>query len=302
MIKPNFFIIGAPKCGTTALSEYLREHPRIDFSIPKEPVHFCTDFPNIRKFSDDQDYVRRCFGHCRTGELLAVGEGSTTYFYSAAAIPNILAFQPNAKFIIMLRNPLDMVPALHAEKLLNLQEDITDFPEAWGLAEERRRGEHIPKHCPDPRLVVYPDLGKLGKNLRRIFGQIPEEQRMVIMFEDFVADTRRVYSEVLAFLSVPDDGRNHFPKLNERKAIKNSLLYRFGCRPPAALIRFSQAAKRVLGIQRLNILPRLMAWTLKPVKSQPVSTQMRALMLTEFADDIDLLADLLERDLSHWKA
>jgi hypothetical protein len=36
--KPNFFIVGAPKCGTTALSEYLRSHPDVFFSSPKEPL------------------------------------------------------------------------------------------------------------------------------------------------------------------------------------------------------------------------------------------------------------------------
>lgn len=301
MVRPDFFIIGAPKCGTTALSQYLREHPRIGFSEPKEPVYFCADFPDAVAFSDDHDYLEKCFGHCLGKDFAAVGEGSTTYFYSPAAIMNILAFQPRARFIVMLRNPLEVVPALHAEKLLGLEEDVQDFERAWHLAEERRRGNKVPKHCPDPRLVDYPALGRLGMNLQRIFGQIPEERRRVIVFDDFVADTRRIYREVLDFLGVPDDGREDFPKVNERKEIKNPRLYRLGHRPPSALMGAVHAVKSLLGVERLNILPRLRAWTLRPARPNPVSPAMRGVLKAEFAEEIMLLEKLLDRDFSHWR-
>src|SRR3977135_3113168 len=100
--RPGFFIIGAPRCGTTALSTYLAGHPRIGFSRPKETQFFCTDLPGIRFMTADPDeYVKLCFGHCTGKNYLAIGEGSVWNLYSRAAVWNILRFNPEARFIIM---------------------------------------------------------------------------------------------------------------------------------------------------------------------------------------------------------
>ena len=299
--RPDFFIIGAPKCGTTALSEYLREHPRIGFSQPKEPVYFCTDFPGVRNYTEESDYLERCFGHCRQTEPLAVGEGSTAYFYSTQAVGNILRFDPSARFIIMLRNPLDMIPALHAQKLLSLEEDEPSFEKAWALRQERLAGRHVPKYCVEPRLVDYAELGKLGSHLSRHLREIPEAQRLVILFDDFARDTRSIYAQVLQFLGVPDDNRTDFPRINESQQLKNPGLYEFGHRPPQKLMRFANAVKAMLGIERLGILSRLLAWNVRPAQRAPLSGAMRAILLKEFTDDIDRLAGLIGRDLAHWR-
>jgi hypothetical protein len=302
MQKPSFFIIGAPKCGTTALCEYLKRHPRIGFSEPKEPAYFCTDFPVAGTFRDDRDYLERCFGHLEGRNLLTIGEGSTLYFYSTAAVGNILRFAPEAKFIVMLRNPLDLVPALHAERLAGLDEDVSDFEKAWSLSAARAEGRNLPRYCPDPRLVDYATQGRLGLHLQRIYGEIPESRRKTILFEDFAADTRRVYAEVLAFLGVPDDGQADFQRMHERSSIKHQRVYEFGRRPPRALVKVMETGKRVLGIERLNILPRLIAWTQTRGPAQAIAPALRARLKAEFSEDIDLLAGLLNRDLSHWKA
>jgi hypothetical protein len=79
--KPNFFIIGAPKCGTTALSEYLRQHPNIFFSLPKELCYFGKDYPSCaRPFKSDRQYLK--FFRKASCEHLAIGEGSTRYLAS----------------------------------------------------------------------------------------------------------------------------------------------------------------------------------------------------------------------------
>ncbi len=104
MRKPDFFIIGAPKCGTTALATYLAEHPNIQLSDPKEPHYFCKDLkaggPPV---ASDKDYVRRFFPGLEESGASAAGEASVWYLYSDVAVRNILRFQPDAKFIVMLR-------------------------------------------------------------------------------------------------------------------------------------------------------------------------------------------------------
>ena len=87
--RPDFFILGAPKCGTTALSEYLRRHPRVFVSRPKEPHYFCADFdyyyaPGQRT----EEHYLRLFAEADEGHL-AVGEASVWYLYSEDAARNI---------------------------------------------------------------------------------------------------------------------------------------------------------------------------------------------------------------------
>jgi hypothetical protein len=302
MARPDFFIIGAPKCGTTALSEYLRQHSRIGFSQPKEPIYFSTDFPKVRNFTEEADYLERCFGHCRDQGYQAIGEGSTSYFFSVEAIPNILKFAPEARFIAMLRNPLEMIPALHAQKLLSLEEDERDFARAWGLQAERAAGRSLPKFCQQPELLQYRNLGKLGAHVQRIMDQVPEGRLKLILFDDFAKDARRVYEEVLEFLGVPDDGRAEFPRINESKKYQVQALYELGHRPPAGLMRVISAAKNLLGIERLNIMPRLLEWNVRRSQRKPLSPKLRAELLAEFAEDIGLLERLLGRDLAHWRS
>ena len=301
MARPDFFIIGAPKCGTTALSEYLRQHPKIGFSTPKEPIYFALDFPKARNFTEEGEYLGKCFGHCRGQGYLAIGEGSTAYFFSEYAVPNILEFEPDAKIIVMLRNPVDMIHALHGQKLLSLEDDVADFETAWALQEKRARGESLPRFCLEPALLQYARLGKLGSHLQRIFSQVPERQRKVLLFDDFQKDTRWVYLVVLEFLGVPPDDRVEFPRINESRKFLLHRLYEFSHRPPERLVKWAFLVRDALGIERLDILSRLQKWNVKPARRKPLSPDMRKTLVAEFSDDIDLLSELLHRDLSHWK-
>src|SRR6056297_204893 len=96
--KPNFFIIGAPKCGTTSMARYLGEHPDIFFSDPKEPNFFNTDFSEkIRITTEIKEYLKLFQG---ADKYRRVGEGTVWYFFSKEAILYILKFNPEAKFIL----------------------------------------------------------------------------------------------------------------------------------------------------------------------------------------------------------
>ena len=75
--KPNFFIIGAPKCGTTALSEYLRSHPSVLISEPKEPHYFSTDIDTRYAIRDLEGY-RACYAGASAAHQL-IGEACFTF-------------------------------------------------------------------------------------------------------------------------------------------------------------------------------------------------------------------------------
>src|SRR5258708_5345567 len=133
---PNFFIIGAPKCGTTALCKYLRENPRIFISTPKEPKYF--DFDLSYPVKMNREAYLALFSKADPRFQSAIGEASTSYLFSTRAVPEILKFNPGAKFIVMLRNPVELVQGWHNQCIIAGQEDILDFEEAWRAESERK--------------------------------------------------------------------------------------------------------------------------------------------------------------------
>src|SRR2546429_216975 len=112
---PTFFIVGAPRCGTSSLASYLDAHPRIFMSKPKEPHHFGRDLEiRVRPYASRESYLRLFEGV----DADHAGDASVLYLYSSTAPDEILALNPDARIIIMLRDPLEMIPSLHTRNLL----------------------------------------------------------------------------------------------------------------------------------------------------------------------------------------
>lgn len=298
-MKPNFFVIGAPKCGTTSLCEYLRAHPRIGMSIPKEPHYFCTDFSTrFRKIYTEQQYLR-CFDHVRDG-CAAAGEGSVWYLFSEAAVANILRFAPDAKFIVMVRNPLDMVYSWHAQALYSRDETVAEFEIAWRLQSKRAYGEGVPRSTREPRCLQYWKVASLGEQLGRLYEQVTRDRVKVIVFDDFTNDTAKAYSDVLGFLGVPPDGRTDFPRINENKAHRSTAVGHLLSRRPRALMRGVLGLKEAVGIRRLGIIAALTTINTRRGLRRPLDAKFRAELSSAFQKDVEELSSLLQRDLSHW--
>ena len=211
---PNFIIAGAPRCGTTALYQYLSENPSIYMSQVKELNYFAFDFSNVQKirFSSDEDYLKIFQG--ADSRHVAVGEASPFYLFSKEAFKNIYSFNPQIKIIISLRNPLNFVQSFHQLNLSLLREDITDLQTAWNLQSDRKNGEKIPKSCREPELIQYGELGKFGKHIKELYKIFPRDQVMVIIFEDFATNPQKIYKNILSFINVPDDFRSDFLPVN----------------------------------------------------------------------------------------
>ena len=293
--EPNFFIIGAPKCGTTALSTYLRTHPKVFFSEPKEPQYFAADFKG-RVISTEKDYLK-LFLNANPDYHIAIGEGSVHYLYSRVAVPNILAFQPNAKFIVMLRNPADMLISLYSQLIIDGEEYLPSFVEAFAAEEERKRGNKIPIGCRDAKSLFYSDWGRLGTQLKRVLDVVPRNRVKIIIFEDFTSDTRSVYLDVLDFLGLPDDGRLEFPRVNERRMLRFSML-------SSVLAVFMRLwiplRSRVTLGKGLGLGAFLVRWNSLPAEREN-TPEVRQMLVDYYLDEISLLEGLLGHDLNHWK-
>lgn len=304
---PDFFIIGAPRCGTTSLSRYLSEHPGICFSRPKEPHYFSTISPEFTLPEVQTQYLERFFSHCQEG-CEAVGEGSVSYLYSPHAIDSILKLNPDAKFIAMLRNPVQMIHSFHYRMLFTMDEEVRDFSRAWALQEKRARGEGIPRRCREPMLLQYAAVGKLAAQVERFFQKVNEKNRMVIVFDDFLGDTAAVYRKVLAFINVTDDGRRSFPPKMVSKTYRFSWLQRWLYRPPKSVMDALEASRKKLektGEKKepraISLRKRLVRFNVIKKKPAPLDARMRDILRETFASDTERLGKLIGRDLSHWK-
>jgi hypothetical protein len=296
---PDFFIVGAPKCGTTALSEYLREHPNICFSATKEPHFFADDFPIHRLDLSLSSYWRRNFSHYDPARHAVVGEGSALYYLSEVAVHRILALNPSAKFVYMVRNPVDMIYSFFSQMRFDDYEDATTFEEAWNLQESRSEGVGIPKHCREPRLLRYREFGRLGNRLKVLRSFIPEKQLLVVVYDDFVENSKKVYEDVLNFLGVESDGRENFPVINESKIQRNKTLSMLLSSIPKWVHNAVREAKQLMGMShiRLNVLAMINA---KPAKRSPLSESLRRRLIQEFEPEVRLLESQLGRDFRRW--
>ena len=297
--KPNFFIVGAPKCGTTALYEYLRPHPNIYMSPVKEPHFFAKDLGTYPRIKTAEDY-QELFA-ASTAQHLRVGEASVYYLRSTEAIPNIHRFNPDAKLIAMFRNPVEMLHSLHSQLLYVAEENVPDFETAWRLQERRSRGLDLPPRVRSPLLVQYRQVGQFGTQTQRLLESFPRDQVKLILFDDFSASPQRVYDEVLEFLGVPHDGRTEFPRINENKRAKVAWLRHFYRKPPPVLREAIRSLKQAVGSGGISAVKRKMV-ELNTVRErrEPLSPAFRAELVETFRDEISLLSRLIGRDLSHW--
>lgn len=290
MKKPNFFIIGAPKCGTTSLAAWLAEHPNIFMSPIKEPQFFNKDGLTTTATLEDYEAL---FASAGT-EHIAVGEASAHYLYSREAVPGILDYNPDAKFIVCLRNPIEMVQSLHSGRVWQGRDNVKDFAQAWRLQEDRKMGKHIPRAARrDPERLQYGAYCRLGEQLSRLYKQGPRLRTLPLLLDDIRDNPRREYLKVLAFLSVPDDNRRDFPVHNRRKETRYPFL--------AYMIQTAGELKRMLGIKKIPWAAGFLSGiNTKPPQGGLLPAELLEELKVYFNSDIDLLGKLLNRDLSEW--
>lgn len=300
MNKPKFFIIGAPKCATTALATYLSEHSDIFMCLPKEPHYFATELPKRYRFVDSDESYLQLFAEASNTQLC--GEASVFYLYSRNALKLLREFEPSAKLIVMLRNPVDLIYSFHSQLKFSGEEDIKDFKEAWLASQLRKQGKYIPRYCRARELLYYDEMAKLGGQMKRLFDIFPRDQVHIILFDDFTADTRNEYVKVLKYLGLPDDNRLHFPRVNRNRRHRSKLSMELIHRRRTRFLRGLLATvKSLLGIERFGVLQKLRELEKVYEVRKPLDEDMRAIVLETVSDDLVLLESILGRSLKEWR-
>ena len=314
------FIVGAPRCGTTALAHYLAEHPKVCFSSIKEPHFFSRH--DLRSLPLDalrrlvaSEYLNRYFTHC-AGSRQLLAEASVTYLYLPEQMQPIVRLWPNARFIIALRDPMTMVPSLHQRLLCQGDETVSDLERAWQLEGDRTSGRSIPRSCVDPRWLCYGEAAQLGKWASRFVSAVGRERCAFVLFDDLKRDPAGEYRRILAFLGLPNDHRTHFPTVRASRGYRYRWLQQLLNRPPV-LTRpllggraFGEHLKPV-GHKSPSRQPRwigavkaarkrLLKWNRRPAKEASLSPRLKAEIREQLSADVDDLARLIGRDLGHW--
>lgn len=299
-VKPGFFIVGAPKSGTTSLYEYLKQHPQVYLPRIKELNFFCTDLHFRYPLLDEQQFL--AYYRDYKNEQ-AIGEVSVWNLFSSDAAQHIFRFNPDAKIIILLRNPADMMYALHSNHVFNDNEIIADFEEALHAIPDRKQGLRISASikCPVEGLYYY-DVAAYATQVQRYLEIFGKEKVKVILFDDLVADTKRTYAGLLQFIEVEEIMPATFTQFNRNKTTRSNLLKQLTVHTPHILKRAGRWLFPHQSVRRDRLMYWLWKINSKELKRPSMNPALRKLISSKMKEEITALEELLGRDLSHWRA
>ncbi len=297
------FLIGAPRCGTTFLAKILTRHPNVCFSKPKESHFFVRSWQDVPPERWPEEFLRRYCAHIAPEHEILV-EGSPLQLRDPKVIERLLQFDPETRFVVALRNPIEMIHSFHARLVYLLDEDEPDFERAWALQAARTRGERLPRRCRDAASLQYRAMASLGTQLGRLIDRVGRERIHVVVFDDVTADPVKAYRALLEFLGLPDDGRTHFSRKNTNREFRHAWAQAWVTNPPRWVMAWLEARQRKGKPPpewAREMRRRLKRWNTRRAKRAPLSPAMRERLRGELAGEIERLEELLGRDLSHWR-
>ena len=302
MPLPDFFLIGAPKAGTTALHTALATHPQLSMSRVKEPKYFLSDGtvppPRPAGPGDAHSVQEHVWRSCdyealwpdRPGALR--GESTPFYLSDPDALDRIAAAVPDARLIAVLRHPVDRAYSNWAHLWADGLEPLSDFVAACA-DEDRRAAEGW---APFWR---YLGLGRYGEQLAAVLERFPGDQVHVLRYRDLVDAPAAALSGICSFLGVDADALADVPSENVSTYI-----------PPSTTTKVLQAAVRSgasLGqflppkVWRRASAPLLSALRRSGGHRPELSGADRARLLAGFDDDIALLERLTDQSFADWR-
>jgi hypothetical protein len=306
---PNFFIIGVVKGGTTSLYNYLLQHPDIYFSPIKETNFFARHNINetnlIKEYALDikidlkkyftngmkevihiahiksiKDYE---FLFSKANSQKIIGEISNSYSICSKAIPEIKKYNPKAKLLIMLRNP---VSRIWSQYIMNLSEGKTveknfikeietDFNKenkGWGVSHQ------------------YLELGLYYEQILRILKYFPKEQFKILFFEDYIKNTQNTLKEIFEFLEIDTNYIINFSSKHNKASLPrskkiNALLVKIGILKKLKDFFGRETRKKLKGLLYTD-------------KNLPgINIHDKQYLISFYRDDVEKLSKLVKTDL-----
>jgi Sulfotransferase family len=302
---PDFFIVGHPKSGTTALYEMLRRHPQIFMPELKEPWFFAEDmrarFQPARSGAVPETLERYLDLFDAAAAEQRAGEASSSYLRSSCAAERIAALRADARIVAILREPASFLRSLHLQLLRDHVETKRDLREALSLEDERRAGRRIPSGSHLPQMLLYSDHVRYVEQLRRYHTAFAPEQVLVLIYDDFRSDNAGTLRRVQRFLDVeqtpvePLDANISTRRMRSQRLddLVNGVSVGRG-----PLSRTVKAAVKTISSDRLreralHLTRRKLIYEAAPAVDQRLMAELRA----RFHGEVSALSEYLGRDL-----
>jgi hypothetical protein len=301
---PDFYIVGQPKSGTTALYEMLKPHPQIFIPDRKEPRFFATelyerDAPRPGGTPKTLHEYLPWFAGAAAGQR--VGDASPWYMWSRAAAGLIAEVQPSAQIIAIVREPASFLRSLHLQFVQLYVETETDLRRAIALEEPRRQGRDVPRHTYWPQMLLYSDHVRMVDQLRRYYDAFPAEQILVLVYDDFRGDNEGTCRRVMRFLDVDESFPIRAEEANPTVRVRSKRLHELIHAVSVGHGPVSRGAKASLKAitparMRRNLFyaaKRRMVFT----DPEPPDDELMSELRLRFKPEVVALSDYLGRDL-----
>jgi hypothetical protein len=302
--RPDALIIGAPKAGTSALHAALARHPEVFASPIKEPKYYmCTDAPppaycGPGDAHSQQEWIWRAddyaalFAGASPGALRL--ESTPFYLYLPHARRRLAEELPQARFVVVVRDPVDRAYSNWMHLWVDGLEPDGDFRTAFRAEDTRIAAGWAP-------FWHYRRMGRYGEQLADLFARVGRERVLVLRYRHLVEAPGATLDRVCAFLgistgridAVPHDNSRPFVRPGPRAALLGRLI-RAGA-GAGSYVRpevWRQAAKPFHGALQFG----------QPAQRPRLSSEVRAELIADFTDDIALLEDLLGESFADWRS
>jgi GT2 family glycosyltransferase len=283
------------------MTEYLAAHPDI-FMARKDMHHFGADLRFGPQFFR-RDLAAYLAEFDAWNGQRRVGEGSVWYLFSTQAAAEIKAFSPDARIIVMLREPVEMLYSLYYHFRMTSNELLPTFEQALAAETDRSGGRQTCRLTHFAQGLAYRQVARYTGQVRRYFEAFGRERVHVIIYDDFAADVSAAYRQTLDFLGLESKGGDlGFNVVNPCQRIRS---------PALRAVMYDPLVR--------SVVPALHRWAPRPVFAAlqqidawllqfnscvehrpPLDPDLRARLKREFAPEVERLSELLGRDLTHW--
>ena len=285
-MKVDFFIVGAPKAGTTSLYKYLNQHQDVVMSSVKEPNYFSNEelesqdlYYASKNITDEKDYHSLFQAN---GEKKKLGEASVSYLFYPKVSKRIFTYNKDARIIIILRNPVDRAYS-HYKMDFRLGFVKRDFEDL--VLNNNKEGSLFYQQ--------YIDLGLYHQQVKSYIDEFGSTNVCVMFYEDLKKDRATFVNNIFSFLNLKSDSNINFNlKYNKSKLPSNNFmryLYSISLVRKTASFLFNE---RLINFINKNFFRE---------SNQEIESKVRHKLNQVFLNDIFMLEKLLNKDLSSWR-
>ena len=280
---PNFFIVGAPRCGTTTLYAFLNKTKGVYMSPHKEPHYFTKSVETSNLYQPIQDKKKYLALFEKGKDNKAIGEASTSYLWDPKAPMLIHDIVPKAKIIIMLRNPIERAYSYYLWRISNGK--TYSFREAIDESLESKNDFY-------KGLII--NGGKYYEQVQRYLNIFGSNQVKVLKFEEFIKNTKKTVMDVLKFLEIDAEPPESVELVHNTLTVPKGKL--------STILLQNRKIKKIGKKILPNNLVEYLAKTVlgKKIAKPKMQQKDRIFLGNLYFEDVEKLQELLKRDFE-WK-